>query len=78
LKKIFSIMLIIIGLFLILYFGYVFIIFSTSDNPLILPFTAEPILFSLMFSGLGLIVLIIGVVSILKANSEKTNVKKLL
>jgi len=74
-KKISSILLIVIGLFLILYFGYVFIIFSSSNNPLILPFTVEPILFSIIFIGMGLIVLIIGVVSILKTKSKKSSVE---
>jgi hypothetical protein len=69
--KLFSIVLVIVGLALILYFGYVFIIFSASDNPLLLPFITEPILFSLILFGIGLIVFVIGVISILKLRSNQ-------
>ncbi len=64
--KIFSIILIAIGLFLMLFFGYMFIIFSSADNPMTLPFIAETIIFSIIFIGMGLIVLVIGIIFILK------------
>jgi len=69
--KAFSIVLIIVGLALILYFGYMIIIFSLSENPLILPFIAEPILFSLILIGIGLIVFAIGFISVLKLRSKQ-------
>jgi uncharacterized membrane protein len=72
-NKIFSILLIVIGLFLVLYFGYVFIIFSSSKNPLILPIIAKPILYSIILMGLGLIILVIGIVTMLKTYAKRSS-----
>ncbi len=66
----FSIILIAIGLFLMLFFSHVFIIFSSADNPLTLLITDETIIFSIVFIGMGLFVLIIGVVLILKTKPK--------
>jgi hypothetical protein len=75
-NKIFSILLILIGLFLVLYFGYVFIIFSSSNNPLILPFIAEPILFSIVLVGMGLIIVVIGIITMLKTNAKRSSLNE--
>ena len=71
-KKTFAIMLILIGLALMIYFGYVFIIFSSSKNPLILPIIAKPILYSVILVGLGLIIFVIGILTLLKNYAKRS------
>ena len=61
-KRLISKIIIIIGLALIIYFGNVFILFSASNKPLILLFIAEPILFSIIFFGVGFILFVMGVI----------------
>jgi uncharacterized integral membrane protein len=53
--------LIIIGFILIVYFAFIFIVFSTADNPLLLPFLSAPIVFSIGFIVLGIILIIAGI-----------------
>jgi hypothetical protein len=71
-KKTFAIMLILIGLALMIYFGYVFIIFSSSKNPLILPIIAKPILYSVILVGLGLIIFVFGIFTMLKTYAKQS------
>jgi hypothetical protein len=71
-KKTFAIMLILIGLALMIYFGYVFIIFSSSKNPLILPIIAKPILYSVILVGLGLIIFVFGIFTMLKTYAKRS------
>jgi hypothetical protein len=73
-KKTLAIMIILIGLALTVYFGYVFIIFSSSKNPLILPIIAKPILYSVILAGLGLIIFVIGIFLIFKTKVKRLSI----
>jgi len=60
-KRILAWSLIIVGFILIVYFTFVFMVFSTVDNPLLLPFMGEPIAFSIGFMVFGIILIIAGI-----------------
>jgi protein-S-isoprenylcysteine O-methyltransferase Ste14 len=59
-KRIMANALVAIGLVLVLYFAFVLYVFSSSDNPLLLPFVAEPTLVSIVCIALGCILLVLG------------------
>jgi membrane protein implicated in regulation of membrane protease activity len=60
-KRTLSIVLIAIGVLMTVYFGIVFIVFGSTDNPLLLPFMAEPVLFSIVFLILGILLAALGI-----------------
>ena len=60
-RRILSYVLMAIGVCLIGYFGYVFALFNSSENPLLEPLVTGPVLSSIGLIGLGVTSLVIGV-----------------
>ncbi|MFH1213189.1 MAG: hypothetical protein V1681_03820 [Candidatus Neomarinimicrobiota bacterium] len=53
--------LLIVGFLLIVYFAFVFMVFNSTKNPMLLPFMGEPIVFSIGFMVVGIILIIAGI-----------------
>jgi xanthine/uracil permease len=60
-RRILAYILMAVGVCLIGYFGYVFALFNSHDNPLLEPLVTGPVLTSIGFVGLGVIAVVIGI-----------------
>ena len=77
-KKLISVILIVTGLLLIFYFGFVFFVFNSSNNPFI-SFVIAPdgIIFSIGFIFLGLILMALGIYLFLKMRQKSNDANAL-